>query len=183
MLGNWKNFWTFKTGWSGSSITNFITCEVWPLVKVMGTHGLMVNVVHVPLASALLWLKNTLHFGLKSYHLKLSCVHNIIETLLPPQYRNIDNTGPSPAVNHRRIDFVGWFLCVWWLVHSLSLKLVGREDVGQRHYFVPVDWQQVLWNILKQTGSKTRISCDCTFTASYKCHSFKYNGARTIKGL
>lgn len=115
MLGNWKNFQTFKTGWSVSSITNFITwfsLAARPLLKVMGTHGLMVNVVHAPLASALLWLKNTYTWDLKSYRLKLSRVHNIIETLLSPQYRNIDNTGPSPVVNHRLIDFVGWFLCV-----------------------------------------------------------------------
>lgn len=45
----------------------------------------------------------------------------------------------------------------WLLAHSLCLKLVGSEDVGQRHYFLPVDRQQVLWDVLKQTRNKTTI--------------------------
>lgn len=44
----------------------------------------------------------------------------------------------------------------WWLVHLLCFKLVGCEDVRQRHNFVLVDWQQVLWNILKQTAKKKK---------------------------
>lgn len=100
-----KNFQTFKSGWSVSSITNFMTWfsrTTWALLKVTGTHGLMVNVVRAPLGSALLWLKIHYALALKSYRLKLSCVHNFchhnIETLTIPV--------------HWRIDFVGWFLCV-----------------------------------------------------------------------
>lgn len=36
------------------------------------------------------------------------------------------------------------------ILDSLCLKLVGCEDVRQRHYFLPVNRQQVLWNVLKQ---------------------------------
>jgi len=36
--------------------------------------------------------------------------------------------------------------------HSLCFKLVGGEDVCQRHYFVLVDRQQFLWNILEQAA-------------------------------
>lgn len=43
-------------------------------------------------------------------------------------------------------------------MHSLCFKLVGSQDVSQRHYFVLVDWQQVLWNILKQATTTKYIN-------------------------
>lgn len=44
-----------------------------------------------------------------------------------------------------------------WVPHSLCFKLVGCEDVRQRHYFLLVNRQQVLRNILKQTEKSSYL--------------------------